>query len=119
MACYAGSQNKSAAFTGNGAMKTKRNITIKDIAVRAGTSVATASRALGGYGNISLDLMIVNVRVPFFSLLVRAVEDFSMERGSVSSSATFDDDREKEWKYLSLLWSRRVDGLKEDGRNFE
>lgn len=124
-------------------MKPKRNVTIKDIAARAGTSVATAGRALGGYGNVfhetrervmaaaraldfqpnmsarslkgkstqTIGLMIANVRVPFFSMLVRAVEDSAMEKGFSVIVCNIDDNREKECEYLSLLRSKRVDGL--------
>ncbi len=124
-------------------MENSRNTTIKDIAARARTSVATAGRALGGYGNVSretkarvvaaakaldfqpnmsarslkgkstktIGLMIANVRVPFFSMLVRAVEDSAMEKGFSVIVCNIDDDREKEREYLSLLWSKRVDGL--------
>ncbi|MCC8164703.1 MAG: LacI family transcriptional regulator [Planctomycetes bacterium] len=126
-----------------GVMKAKRTITIKDIAVRAGTSVATAGRALGGYGHVSaatrakvvaaakaldfqpnpsarslkgkstntIGLMIANVRVPFFSMLVRAVEDAAIEKGFSVIVCNIDDDRDKEQEYLTLLRNKRVDGL--------
>lgn len=124
-------------------MNSKQNVTIKDIARKAGTSVATAGRALGGYGKVSqktrdkvlaaarehnfqpnmfarslkgkatntIGLMIANVRVPFFSLLVRAVEDAAIEKGFSVFVCNIDDDREKECNYLSLLRSKRVDGI--------
>lgn len=69
------------------------------------------ARSLKGKATNTIGLLIANIRVPFFSLLARAVEDSAIEKGFSVFVCNIDEDQEKERAYLSLLRSKRVDGL--------
>lgn len=71
---------------------------------------ASAQSLKGGRTN-TIGLMIANVANPFFSLIVRAVEDTSQANNYSVIVCNIDEDHKKESSYLSLLRSKRVDGL--------
>lgn len=69
------------------------------------------AKGLKGKTTKTLGLMIANVCNPFFSIIVRAVEDVSSSNGFSVIVCNIDEEREKEQKYLELLRDKRIDGL--------
>jgi LacI family transcriptional regulator len=58
-----------------------------------------------------IGLMISDIANPFFSLIVRGIEDTLNENGYNVLLCNSDSDIEKEKKYLEIMMGRRVDGL--------
>lgn len=71
----------------------------------------TLAQGLKGKSTQTIGLMIANVCNPFFSIIVRAVEDVCINNGYSLIVCNIDEDKEKERRYLGLLRSKRVDGL--------
>ncbi|MCD8141011.1 MAG: LacI family transcriptional regulator [Planctomycetaceae bacterium] len=69
------------------------------------------AQGLKGKSTRTLGLMIANVVNPFFSIIVRAVEDACINNDYSLMVCNIDEDQEKERRYLRLLRSKRVDGL--------
>jgi LacI family transcriptional regulator len=69
------------------------------------------AQSLKGKSTKTIGLMIANVINPFFSMVVRAVEDTAIGNGFNVIVCNIDEDHEKECSYLELLRSKRVDGL--------
>jgi LacI family transcriptional regulator len=59
----------------------------------------------------SLGLVISDIGNPFFTAVVRGVEDVARQRGFALILCNSDEDPVKEAEYLRILASRRVDGL--------
>jgi LacI family transcriptional regulator len=117
--------------------------TLDDVAKQAGTSVATAGRALGGYGKVSaatrervlkaarqlryrpnalarsmkqrssltIGVIVGNVCNPFFSVVLRAVEDTVGAHGYQVIICNTDESIEKELAHARALLEHRVDGI--------
>lgn len=115
---------------------------IKDVADRAGVSVATVSRVLNHNPNVKLrlrkrvedviaelgyfpsgiarnmrnqsarviGLIITDIQNPFFTSLVRAVEDVAYENRYKVLLCNSDEDPEKEQSYCTVLSEERVAG---------
>ena len=117
--------------------------TLEDVAKRAGTSVATAGRALGGYGKVAaatrervlkaarqlhyrpnalarsmkqrssltIGVIVGNVCNPFFSVVLRAIEDTVGGHGYQVIICNTDESIEKELAHARALLEHRVDGI--------
>jgi DNA-binding LacI/PurR family transcriptional regulator len=117
--------------------------TLDDVAKRAGTSVATAGRALGGYGKVAaatrervlkaarqlryrpnalarsmkqrssltIGVIVGNVCNPFFSVILRAVEDTIGGHGYQVIICNTDESIERELAHARALLEHRVDGI--------
>ena len=117
--------------------------TIRDVAARAGVSVATVSAVLNESKYVSpelaervresasaldyrpnslarslkklrshtLGLVLSDITNPFFTTLVRAVEDTARAAGYALLLGNTDEDSVREQTYVELLRSRQVDGL--------
>jgi DNA-binding LacI/PurR family transcriptional regulator len=117
--------------------------TLDDVAKRAGTSVATAGRALGGYGKVAaatrervlkaarqlryrpnalarsmkqrssltIGVIVGNVCNPFFSVVLRAIEDTVGGHGYQVIMCNTDESIEKELAHARALLEHRVDGI--------
>lgn len=117
--------------------------TIRDVAQRAGVSVATVSATINGSAFVTpplrervqraiialnyhpdgiarslkvrftqtVGLIISDITNPFFTSLVRGVEDVAHGHGYAVTLCNTDESLEKERTYLTLLRSRRVDGM--------
>lgn len=59
----------------------------------------------------TIGLSISDVSNPFFTTLIRGVEDVANQNGYNLILCNSDEDPEKEIKYLQLLLSKRIDGL--------
>lgn len=59
----------------------------------------------------TLGLVISDISNPFFTAVVRGVEDVAQERGYTIILCNSDEDPAKEAAYLRILAARRVDGL--------
>ncbi len=120
-----------------------RPATIKDVATRAGVSVATVSAVINNNKYVSpglaqrvhesitaldyernglaqglkkhtshtIGLIISDITNPFFTSVVRGVEDVANARGYSLILGNTDEDPKKEMSYMRLLESKRVDGL--------
>ena len=118
-------------------------VTIRDVAKKAGVSVATVSATINDSAFVSpelrtrverarteldyhpdgiarslrirtsqtVGLIISDITNPFFTALVRGVEDTAQARGYAVTLCNTDESLEKERAYTKLLRSRRVDGL--------
>lgn len=69
------------------------------------------ARSLKKGSTQTLGLIISDIANPFFTALVRGIEDVANARGYAVILCNTDEDLEKERAYLRLLRSRRVDGL--------
>jgi len=69
------------------------------------------ARSLKKRSTQTLGLIISDITNPFFTALVRGIEDAANARGHALILCNTDEDVEKERAYLRLLRSRRVDGL--------
>jgi len=117
--------------------------TLDDVARQAGTSVATAGRALGGYGKVAaatrervlkaagqlhyrpnalarsmkqrssltIGVIVGNVCNPFFSAILREVEDTVGGQGYQVIMCNTDESIEKELAHARALLEHRVDGI--------
>ncbi|MBW0001115.1 MAG: LacI family DNA-binding transcriptional regulator [Verrucomicrobia bacterium] len=117
--------------------------TLDDVARRAGTSVATAGRALGGYGKVAaatrervlkaarqlhyrpnalarsmkqrssltIGVIVGNVCNPFFSVVLRAIEDTVGAHGYQVIMCNTDESIEKELAHARALLEHRVAGI--------
>lgn len=69
------------------------------------------ARSLKKRSTQTLGLIISDISNPFFTSLVRGIEDVANSRGYSLILCNTDEDIDKERAYLRLLRSRRVDGL--------
>jgi LacI family transcriptional regulator len=69
------------------------------------------ARSLKKRSTQTLGLIISDISNPFFTALVRGIEDAANARGYALILCNTDECLEKERGYIRLLWSRRVDGL--------
>ncbi len=69
------------------------------------------ARSLKKRATQTLGLIISDITNPFFTALVRGIEDAAQVRGHAVILCNTDEGLEKERAYLALLRSRRVDGL--------
>ena len=118
-------------------------ITIKDVAREAGVAVATASRALGGYGyvtketkekviNAALKLnynynavakslrtnktmtigyLLPDIANPFYSRIVRGIQDVAFEEGYNVIMCSNDNDIIKTERFVKMFLRHRVEGI--------
>ncbi len=59
----------------------------------------------------TIGLVIADIGNPFFTAVVRGVEDVAQKSGFTVIVGSSDEDPEKEAEYLRVFYSRRVDGL--------
>ncbi len=71
----------------------------------------TLARSLKQRRSRTLGLVLSDITNPFFTTLVRAVEDTARNRGYTLLLGNTDEQAEKEATYVELLYSRQVDGL--------
>lgn len=71
----------------------------------------TLARSLKQQRSRILGLVLSDITNPFFTTLVRAVEDTARERGYTLLLGNTDEQAAKEETYVELLRSRQVDGL--------
>ncbi len=71
----------------------------------------TLARSLRVRRSFSIGLVISDIANPFFTSVVRGVEDVAQERGYAIILCNSDEDPAKEEAYLRLLTGRRIDGL--------
>ncbi|MBX5449351.1 MAG: LacI family DNA-binding transcriptional regulator, partial [Thermogemmatispora sp.] len=69
-----------------------------------------AARVLRGNRSRILGLLITNIQNPFFTALVRGVEDIAHERGYSVILCNSDEDPQKERQYIEVLCAERVAG---------
>jgi LacI family transcriptional regulator len=69
------------------------------------------ARSLKTKRSNTLGLVISDIGNPFFTAVVRGVEDVAQERGYTLILCNSDEDPAKEAAYLQILAARRVDGL--------
>nr|BBH92226.1 LacI family transcriptional regulator [Thermogemmatispora argillosa] len=69
-----------------------------------------AARVLRGNRSKILGLLITNIQNPFFTALVRGVEDVAHERGYSVILCNSDEDPHKERQYIEVLCAERVAG---------
>lgn len=69
------------------------------------------ARSLKKRATQTLGLIISDITNPFFTALVRGIEDAANARGHAVMLCNTDERLEKEQAYLALLRSRRVDGV--------
>ena len=69
------------------------------------------ARSLKKRSTQTLGVLISDITNPFFTAVVRGIEDAANARGYALILCNTDEDLEKEGAYLRLLRSRRVDGL--------
>ena len=69
------------------------------------------ARSLKQRRSRTLGLVLSDITNPFFTTLVRAVEDTARDRGYSLLLGNTDEEAEKEATYVELLYSRQVDGL--------
>lgn len=118
-------------------------VTIKDVAAKANTSVATVSRVINDSGYVSpelkskvqqaitelnyrpnavakslknektnmIGLLISDITNPFFSSVVKAIEDTLNKKGYTVILCNTGEDSRKEKKYLKELLDRQIDGF--------
>ena len=119
------------------------HITLKDIAIKAGVSVNTASRALRNNSDINdetkkriieiaerlgytpnvlakslrfkktktIGVVIADISSPFYSNMVKGIEDGAQEKGYSIILCNTDEQYEKEETAVQVLLEKRVDGL--------
>src|SRR5437868_10916844 len=117
--------------------------TLDDVAKQAGTSVATAGRALGGYGKVAtatrgrvlkaarqlkyrpnalarsmkqrasltIGVIVGNICNPFFSIILRAIENTVGGDGYKVILCNTDENLAKELAHVRTLLEHRVDGI--------
>lgn len=69
------------------------------------------ARSLKAKSTRVLGLIISDITNPFFPLVVRGAEDFAFQHGYLLNTFNTDDQIDREKQVLSLLMSRRMDGL--------
>lgn len=69
------------------------------------------ARSLKKRSTQTLGVLISDITNPFFTAVIRGIEDAANARGYAMILCSTDEDLEKERAYLRLLRSRRVDGL--------
>jgi LacI family transcriptional regulator len=69
-----------------------------------------AARVLRGNRSNILGLLITNIQNPFFTALVRGVEDIAHERGYSVILCNSDENPQKERQYIEVLCAERVAG---------
>jgi LacI family transcriptional regulator len=69
------------------------------------------ARSLKKRSTQTLGVLISDITNPFFTAVIRGIEDTANARGYAMILCSTDEDPEKERSYLRLLRSRRVDGL--------
>lgn len=99
------------ALGGYGRISDKTRERICAVAKDLGYRPNMFAKGLKGKTTQTIGLMIANVCNPFFSIIVRAVEDVCSSAGYSVIVCNIDEEREKERKYLELLRDKRIDGL--------
>jgi len=69
------------------------------------------ARSLKARSTKTLGLIISDITNPFFSQVVRGAEDFAFQHGYLLTTFNTDDQVEREKQILSVLRSRRMDGV--------
>ena len=69
------------------------------------------ARALKGAKTLAIGVIISDFANPFFTSVVRGVEDAALEAGYSVILCNSDEDPEREVRYLELLKSKRIDGV--------
>lgn len=84
---------------------------VKRAIVELGYHPNGIARSLKKRATQTLGLIISDITNPFFTAIIRGIEDVANARGYALILCNTDEDLEKERAYLRLLRSRRVDGL--------
>lgn len=69
------------------------------------------ARSLRTRRSLVIGALVPNVRNPYFTDIVRAVEDLALEAGYVVTICSSDQDLERERRYIETLRHRMVDGV--------
>jgi DNA-binding LacI/PurR family transcriptional regulator len=117
--------------------------TAKDVARRAGVSIATVSRVINRQGSVTpkirrkvektvaalgyqpsrtaqrlrakrsrvLGLIISDIENPFFTSVIRGIEDLAYQRGYSLVLCNSDEDPEKERLYINVMRAEAVAGV--------
>jgi LacI family transcriptional regulator len=84
---------------------------IREAIAKLGYHPDGIARSLKKRSTQTLGLLISDIANPFFTALIRGIEDAAKARGYAIILCNTDEDLERERAYLRLLRSRRVDGL--------
>jgi DNA-binding LacI/PurR family transcriptional regulator len=84
---------------------------VYDAVRQLGYKPSRIARSLRANASKIIGLLISDIQNPFFTSLVRAVEDISKQNGYSLILCNTDEDPEKEEQYIDLMISERVSGV--------